>query len=108
MIARSVEDTNNIKKIIRVLKYHQYPELTMDNFLWIYPAEFDVVHYYRDKPNEYMPRHATSVLQEVSVNYGDGEDVMNLHYDGSPLNVGLELRFTEIVQLNKASILQGY
>ena len=108
MAARSTEDMKNIESIIRVLKYHAYPELTANNFMWIYPALFDIVHYYRDDINYHMPRHATSVLKSITVDYSNGNGAVSVHHDGSPVLIKLDLSFMEITQLNRGSIAKGY
>lgn len=108
MAARSTEDMKNIESIIRVLKYHAYPELTANNFMWIYPALFDIVHYYRDDVNYHMPRHATSVLKSITVDYSNGNGAVSVHHDGSPVLIKLDLSFMEITQLNRGSIAKGY
>lgn len=107
MFARSQKEMNNIESIIKVFKYHAHPELTPSTFMYIYPAQFDIVHYFNDKPNPHMPRHATSVLRNVSVEYG-ADGVMSVHNDGSPTKITLTLQFDEIAILNKKDILNGY
>lgn len=108
LAARSVKDMENIESIIRVLKYHAYPELTTGKFLWIYPAQFDIVHYFKDDVNTHMPRHATSVLTNITVDYGGGNPYVSVHRDGSPVNIRLTLEFQEIAVLSRSSIEKGY
>lgn len=108
MAARSPEDMKNIESIVRVLKYHAYPELTPNNFMWIYPALFDIVHYYRDGVNYHMPRHATSVLKSIAIDYSNGQGGVSVHHDGSPVMITLDLTFMEIAMLNRQSIAKGY
>lgn len=108
MAARSPDDMKNIESIIRVLKYHAYPELTPNNFMWIYPALFDIVHYYRDGVNYHMPRHATSVLKSIAIDYSNGQGGVSVHHDGSPVMITLDLTFMEIAMLNRQSIAKGY
>lgn len=106
--ARSVKDMENIESIIRILKYHAYPELTSGKYLWIYPAQFDIVHYFQDDVNTHMPRHATSVLTNITVDYGGGQNFLSVHRDGSPAIIDLKLEFTEIAMLSRDSIKNGY
>ena len=108
LAARSTKDMENIESIIRVLKYHAYPELSTGNFMWIYPAHFDIVHYYRNDVNTHMPRHATSVLTDISVDYGGGQNFVSVHHDGSPVLINLKLTFKEIAVLSREDIAQGY
>lgn len=108
LAARSTKDMENIESIIRIFKYHAYPELTPGNWMWIYPAHFDIVHYYRNDVNTHMPRHATSVLTNIDVDYGGGQSFISVHHDGSPVMIKLTLSFTEIAVLNRDSIKKGY
>ena len=108
LAARSAKDMENIESIIRVFKYHAYPELTPGNYMWIYPAHFDIVHYYRNEVNYHMPRHATSVLTNIDVDYSGGQNFISVHHDGSPVLIKLTLTFAEIAILNRDSIAKGY
>ena len=108
LAAQSSKDMENIESIIRVLKYHAYPELTPEQYMWIYPAHFDIIHYYRKGVNTHMPRHATSVLQSIDVDYGGGQDFISVHHDGSPVNIRLTLNFLEIAVLDRDDITNGY
>lgn len=108
LAARNVSDMKNIESIIRIFKYHAYPELTPGNFMWIYPAHFDIVHYYRNGVNYHMPRHATSVLTNIDVDYAGGQSFISVHHDGSPVMMKLTLTFVEIAVLSRDSIKKGY
>lgn len=107
LVARSKKDMENIEAIVKALKYHMYPELVSHEFIWIYPAEFDIVHYYKGKINKHMPRHTSCVLTNVTLKYGN-DSFINVHEDGSPTNITMTLQFKEIAQLNKKSVIEGY
>lgn len=108
LAARNTTDMKNIESIIRVFKYHAYPELTQGNYMWIYPAHFDIVHYYRNQVNTHMPRHATSVLTNIDVDYAGGQSFISVHHDGSPVMIRLTLTFVEMAILSRDSIKKGY
>lgn len=108
LMARSPEEMQSIESIIRVFKYHAHPELSKNEYLYRYPAQFDIVHYFGDKVNPHMPRHTTCVLTKIDVDYGGGQQYMSVHYDGSPVSIQLTLAFKEIAVLTKDSIAQGY
>lgn len=107
LYARSQEEMRNIHSIIRAFKYHAHPELSNSDFLYIYPAQFDIVHYFNGKPNPYFPKHATSILTSIDVQYGSN-DVPTINRDGSPTLIKLDLEFTELAVLNKKDIAKGY
>jgi len=106
LAARSADELKNIESIIRVFKYHAYPELTQGNWLWIYPAHFDIVHYFHHEINLHMPRHATCVLRDITVDYGG--DTFTVRDDGSPTIIKLHLDFVELAVLSRANIKDGY
>lgn len=108
LAARDRDEVASIESIIRVLKYHAYPELSPSTFLYIYPAQFDIVHYFGTGVNSHMPRHATSVLKSINIDYAGGNSFISLHQDGSPVIINLKLEFVELAILNKDSIRRGY
>lgn len=99
---RSPKEATNVNSIIRQFKLHAHPSLRHDggNFLYNYPSEFDIVHYFNDKPNPNLPRHATSVLKNISVNYAPNGH-FNVNADGFPSQIQLTLQFEEIALLTK-------
>ena len=108
LAARDRDEVSMIESIIRVLKYHAYPELSPSTFLYIYPAHFDIVHYFGNTVNSHMPRHATSVLKSIQIDYSGGNSFMSFHHDGSPVYITMRLEFVELAILSKDSIKKGY
>ena len=107
MFARSKSELENIQSIIKVFKYHAHPELSPSTFMYTYPAQFDIVHYFKDKQNPNLPRHATSVLTNIDVEYSEG-DFMSVTRDGAPMIVNMTLKFLELAVLNRADMMNGY
>ena len=99
---RNQDEAYKVKEIIRQFKFHAHPSLKDDggNFLYIYPSEFDIVHYFNNKPNNNLPRHATSILKNVSVNYAPNGHY-NVNADGFPSQIQLSLQFEEVALLTK-------
>lgn len=104
---RSEQEAKNVMAIIRQFKYHAHPEMKDRGYLYIYPSEFDIVHYFNGKPNPNLPRHTTSVLESVSVVYGSG-DQYNVFENGMPTQITMTLQFKEIAILTKDDIAKGY
>lgn len=99
---RSASEASTVREIIRQFKYHAHPSLRSEggNFLYTYPSEFDIVHYFNNRINPNLPRHATSILKNVSVNYAPNGHY-NVNRDGFPSQIQLSLQFEEVALLTK-------
>lgn len=104
---RSEMEARNVEAIIRQFKYHSHPSLTAGDFLYRYPSEFDIVHYHNGTENLHLPKHMTSVLESVSVNYSPAE-TYTFFNNGMPSIIQLELRFLELGVLTKEDIKKGF
>lgn len=104
---RSEKEARNIEAIIRQFKYHSHPSLTAGDFLYRYPSEFDIVHYHNGSENLHLPKHVTSVLESVNVNYAPSE-TYTFFKNGMPSIIQLDLRFIELGVLTKDDIKKGY
>lgn len=102
----SAKETANVKEIINKFKFHMHPELSDSGIYYIYPSEFDIQYYYRGKENEYFNKISTCALTDMSVQYGGGE--FSSFDDGSPTEITLLLKFTELETLTKERIQSGY
>lgn len=107
MAPRSEQEARNIEAIIRQFKYHAHPSLSSGDFCYRYPSEFDIVHYHNGSENLHLPKHATSVLESVDVNYAPNDNYA-FFPNGMPSVIQLSLRFTEIAVITKEDIAKGY
>ena len=99
---KNKSETDRIKKIIDTFKIHMHPDLTTAKLFYIYPSEFDIQYFYKDRANPYVHNFARCALTDMSVEYG-GEQYATFD-DGSPVEIGLTLTFRELEQLNSESI----
>lgn len=106
---RNQQEAQTVEEIIYQFKFHAHPSLRESgaNMLYNYPSEFDIVHYYNNQPNPNLPKHATSILKNVSVNYAPNGHY-NVNSDGFPSQIQLSLQFEEVALLTKKDIAQGY
>lgn len=104
---RSEEEARNVEAIIRQFKYHAHPSLDNDNFVYRYPSEFDIVHYHNGTENLHLPKHTTSVLESVQVNYAPSDNY-SFFSNGMPSLIQLNLRFLELGIVTKEDIRKGY
>jgi len=111
---RNRTEALNIEAIIKMFKYHAHPELDQGGSTFTYPAQFDIVHYFKGKDgvakvNPHMPRHTTSVLTNVSVDYSGGGSANIMYLDGGfPAIITMNLSFMELAILTKEDIKNGY
>lgn len=105
---RSASEARNILDIIQTFKFHAHPEFKdSGGFLYIYPSEFDIVFYQGDSENLTLPRIASCVLLDVTVNYTPN-GMFNTFEDGTPTQINLTLNFRELSILTKENIADGY
>ena len=67
---RDAKEAENVLKVIEEFKYHMHPEfLDNNNFVYVYPSEFDIMYYKDGVENRTIHRHTACVLEEMNVNY---------------------------------------
>ena len=104
---RSEQEAKNVMAIINQFKYHAHPDMKDGDFLFIYPSEFDIVHYFDGRPNKLMPRHATSILNSVTIDYSPNGNY-SVFSNGMPTMIRMTLNFKELAILTKKDIAAGY
>ncbi|PNX48686.1 MAG: hypothetical protein BV459_01810 [Thermoplasmata archaeon M11B2D] len=112
---RSKKETEEVLRIIERFKFHHSPELAgsdgTSGAFWIYPSEFEIrfvtIQDGVQVENPYINKISVCALTDISVNYSGATD-FNTFDDGSPVNIDLQLSFTELELLTKKHILQGY
>lgn len=98
---RSSEEAANVLNIVRTFRHHMLPEFYGDaNFLYIYPSEFDVRYYIKDKENDFLERHMTAVLKGMNINYTSNNQ-MTTFADGMPTHINITLQFQELAMPSK-------
>lgn len=109
MAPRNQQESDNMKAIIRTLRFHSAPELdsTTAGFTWIPPAEFDVTFYNKGKENTNIPRINTCVLDRIEVDYAP-QGVYSTFSNGHPVAARLSLGMREIEVVHKRRVLQGF
>lgn len=101
---KSPDEAKNVMNIIQAFKYHMHPEFkSPENFLYIYPSEFDIVYYKGSKENLKIHRHTSCVLTEMNVNYTPN-GVFSTFPDGTPTQINMTLTFKELMLLTKEAI----
>lgn len=105
---RSQQEYQNIENIIYLFKLHMHPEYKdANNFLYLYPSEFDIVHYTGTDENLHLPRHTSCVLTDFTVNYAP-QSQFTAFEGGVPTQINIQMTFKELVQMSKERIQEGY
>ena len=85
-----------------------HPEYKDTNgFVYLYPSEFDIVHYNGVDENFNLPRHTSCALTELTVNYSPQAQFTSFE-GGIPTQINVSLSFKELSQLSKERIQEGF
>lgn len=104
---RSSTEAKKVMKIIQTFKYHMHPEFKdANNFVYIYPSEFDIFYYAGGKENLNLHRHTSCVLTDMSINYTPN-GMFNTFDDGMPTQIDITLSFRELALLTKDKVKDG-
>lgn len=104
---RSEAESRDVLNIISAFKYHMHPEYKdANNFLFLYPSEFDVVYYHNGVENMNIHRHTSCVLTELNVDYAPNGN-FSTFAGGMPTQINITMSFKELTILTKELIAQG-
>lgn len=104
---RDSNEAKNIQRIIKEFKYHMHPEFKdANNFVYIYPSEFDIFYYQGGSENLNIHRHTSCVLTEMSINYTPNGNFSTFD-DGMPTQINIQMSFRELALLTKDKIDEG-
>lgn len=104
---RNPSEAANVMEIINTFKYHMHPEFKDSNeFLYIYPSEFDIAYYQNGNENEYIHRHTSCVLVDMNLNYTPNGQFTTFS-NGMPTQINMTLSFRELSLLTKDKIKDG-
>ena len=109
---KNPDETEDIKKIINLFRFHMLPELRGDaaRFLTL-PSEFDIHYMFMGEDgaateNHYYHKISTCVLQNLSVDYTPNG--VKSFSNGAPTQVTLSLSFKETRAMNKQLVNEGF
>lgn len=101
---RDAQEAENVQDIIYQFKYHMHPEFKdANNFLYIYPSEFDIFYYNNGQENMNVNRHTSCVLTDMVVNYSPNGQ-FTAFSNGMPTQINVTLTFKELATLTKEKI----
>jgi hypothetical protein len=101
---RNSSEAQKVLNIIEQFKYHMHPEFKDgNNFVYIYPSEFDIFYYSGGRENTKVHRHTSCVLTDMSINYAPN-GMFNTFSDGMPTQLDVTLQFRELALLTKEKV----
>lgn len=104
---RDAREAQNVLDIIYQFKLHMHPEFKdANNFLYIYPSEFDIVYYNGTQENSNINRHTSCVLTDMTVDYSPNGQFTSFP-GGMPTQINISLMFKELATLTKEKIQDG-
>ena len=107
---KNQNEVNQVNKIIDLFKFHMQPDVSDEKFM-ITPSEFQIMYYYRDKVNTYIPKISRCVLTDMSVDYAP-EGVFHTFkadkHGAMPVISKVSLTFSETEIMTKQTIQRGF
>ena len=115
---RSEKEAKEVQEIIRLLKFHQAPEVLsskfaggIGGFFLVPPSEFDIQFYYNGRENPNIPKISTCALTNMAVDYSPtgfaAYETLNsrptMGGTGMPVAIRLTLQFRELEILTKSN-----
>lgn len=104
---RNAAEAENVLKIIQEFKFHMHPEFKdSNNFIYIYPSEFDILYYQGTAENKSIHKHTSCVLTELSLNYTPN-GTFTTFANGMPTQINMSMTFRELALLTKETVKAG-
>jgi len=109
---KSRDETDEVKAIIQLFRFHMVPELKGTNHRYLtLPSTFDIHYMYQASPEEskentFYNKIATCVLEDCNVNYAPSG--VKSFDDGAPTQISMTLRFMETEMLTKQKVNEGF
>ena len=104
---KNIDEANNVLKIIRMFRHHMLPEFADENqFIYIYPSEFEIKYFKGDTESEYLEQHFTAVLTNCVINYTPTGQFVTFE-NGMPSQINMTLTFKELFLPSKETSGDG-
>jgi hypothetical protein len=99
---RNQSEFDSVMDIIKLFKFHMHPTKADGGAFFTFPSIFDIEYRYKGERNSFVNKIATSVLTDMSVDYGsEGVFTTFRGTKGQPSEITLAMQFREISLLTK-------
>jgi len=113
-IPRNQDEAKTVADIIKVFRFHAYPELSANSAFFNFPSEFEIKHRVFDKTaggavkdNPIVPKLNRCFLEKISTNYTP-DDVYYAFKNGMPPKITLSLSFKEAEYITRQHVNEGF
>ena len=112
-IPRNEEEAETVAKIIKVFRFHAYPELSANSAFFNFPSEFEIKYRTFDKntnsvqDNPVVPKLNRCFLDNISTNYTP-DDVYYAFKNGMPPKITMSLSFKEAEYITRQHVNEGF
>lgn len=110
---RSKSEAQMVADIIKVFRFHAYPEISRSKAFFNFPSEFEITaktynpRTQTSSRNPALPKMNRCVLTDIKTNYTP-EEVYHAFVDGFPPRIEMTLSFVEADYLTRQHIYEGY
>tara|TARA_B100001113_G_scaffold334513_1_gene313255 strand:+ start:390 stop:1583 length:1194 start_codon:yes stop_codon:yes gene_type:complete len=108
---KNKKELDSVHKIIQLFRFHMSPALMGQTSYFSSPSQFVLTYMYRENNNNYIPKIAKCVLENMEVDYSPGDKFTTLKPDeigASPQLINVKMQFKEMSIITKQSISEGY
>ena len=107
MIPKSENESNNIKNIVNLFRFHAMPELdSFNGRTMIVPSTFDIKYMHKSGENDFLNKISTCVLESIDVKFGG--DRTQFFKNNAPMATEISLKFKELEIITKERIAEGF
>jgi len=105
---KNAKESQIVQEILKTFRFYALPEISGGKLFYIFPAEFEISFILGSADNPNVPRIATSVLEQVRINYSPAGTSWATLPDGMPVQINLALDFKEIELVDRIRVNEGY
>lgn len=105
-IARNLEESNRIRKLINTFQYYMHPEYIAGGLAFQYPEEFQIE--FADAIKPYLYDIGTCVLKDFTVNYNGEGTPLFFETTGAPVSIEINMTFQETFIVTKNTLTERF
>ena len=106
---RNESEYNQVRRIIKLFKYHMHPENDPTGLFLEYPSEFNIKYLYEGSENEHLSKISSCALTDIKITYGNQDAFTTFkNTSGAPAEINMQLAFTELETLTNDRIAEGF
>jgi hypothetical protein len=107
MIPKGEKESNNIKNIVNLFRFHAMPEMgSFNGRTMIVPSTFDIKYMHKSGENDFLNKISTCVLESIDIKFGG--DRTQFFKNNAPMATEISLKFKELEIITKERIAEGF